>query len=411
MSWDGKDFDKPLIMLDFKTPQEAISKNAYAPDEDVEPLIRENMTSEQLIAVLMSKEMVKEACDFMSHCVNRRVGVWWAYSCVVALNKEIEEENKKNPLTFEERVKKDAEAKVAGWKDTSEIDAVKEQYLAQNDKAIKDIGKMHKSKITDPNDPLKETQDFLNQNSGNDGAEFSLNEIDQAIAAMDPKVVSEAQGMLDKIFATYETKHGVNPMKAIENEIIKAVAPEPVKEDTTHKDQIRNIIEGKLDSVKQYINETMNKYFPLKIPGLPKKPSKMKIDEALFSVKRWILTPTDENGKIAMDSAKIAASEPEGLCALSAYWSCSNLTPGKKTLLVPPPGLYSNGLKNTVFMCAMKKGGSLTYDERYEDYFNIGIACVTGIKTWDKEWKKSPVTSVAEDDSNTLGSAYGFGRS
>ncbi|QSH41411.1 hypothetical protein P0136_08185 [Lentisphaerota bacterium ZTH] len=410
MSWDGKNFDRPLIMLDFETPQDAIKNNNYKPDEDVEPFIKENMTSEQLILVLRNKGMTKEACDFMSYCVNRRVGVWWAYSCVDAVNTEIEEEQKKCPLTFEEKVKKDVEQKMAGWKDTSELDAIKDQYLNKADSFKAKLDQLNGPEATDPNDPLKKIQDLLKQKSKNSNLDSSMSELESVIASIDPEQRRAAQNILDKTYANYEAKHGIHPFKEIEEKLKKAVMPEPMPEDTTMKDQFYGKIQEKIDSIKQYIENTMGKHFPLDIPGLPKKASREKIDEALFAVKRWILTPTDENGKIALDSHKPAVQEPEGVCALAAYWSCANLTPGEKTQLIAPPGLYSVGVKNTVFMCAMKKGGSKKYAERYEEYFNIGIDCVSGVKTWDKEWKKKPAESVEEDDSNGLNSAYGFGR-
>ncbi|MCP3965307.1 MAG: hypothetical protein GY750_06290 [Lentisphaerae bacterium] len=410
MSWDGKAFARPLIMLDFKTPQEAIEKNAYEPDDDVAPLIKDNMTSEQLIGFLKSKGMIKEACDFMANCVNRRVGVWWAYSCIKAVNKEIEEEFKKNPLSFEEKQKKDAEKKIAEWSDTSELKAIEDEFMAKGDKIKKDIGSIAGPKITDPSNPMRSAQRLINEQTQNNSIDFSLNEIDSVVSKMDPKKVSEARNIMERAFARYETKHGINPLKAVEQEITKAVAPDPIPEDTSLRDKYYGIIKQRVEAVEQHINQEMGKHFPLKIPGLPKPPEKSKIDDALFAVKRWILTPTDENGLIAMNSHKPALQEPEGICALAAYWSCSNLTPGEKSQVVPPPGLYSNGIKTSVYMCAMKKGGSKTYDERYDEYFDIGIECVTGVRTWDKAWKKKSATTVIEDNPNNLESAYGFGR-
>ncbi|QSH41539.1 hypothetical protein P0136_07495 [Lentisphaerota bacterium ZTH] len=410
MSWDGKDFSKPLIMLDFTTVQDAINKNAYEPDEDVEKLISENMTSERLIALLRSKGMVKEACDFMSFCVNRRVGVWWAYLCVETVNKEIEEEYKRNPLTFEERQKKEVKERVAEWKDTSELDAIKDQYMGNISNFKASMDKLSGPRITDPKDPLKGTQDLIHSQMDKNSLDFSVKEIQKAIGNMDPKAVSEARDLLNKGYAKYEARHGIHPLKAIEQELMKGIAPEPVPEDTSLRDKYFATIQSKIESIKQYINDSMGKHFPLNIPGLPKQASKEKIDGALFAAKRWILAPTDANGKIAMDSARKVASEPEGFCALSAFWSCTNLTPGEKTQVVPPPGLYSNGIKSTVFMCAMKKGGNKKYDERYEDFFNIGIDCVCGIKTWDEAWKKEAARIVGKDNSKNLESQYGFGR-
>ncbi|QSH40747.1 hypothetical protein P0136_11660 [Lentisphaerota bacterium ZTH] len=411
MSWDGKSFDRPLIMLDFDTPQKAISKNAYEPDDDVEALITNNMTSEQLILVLREKNMLKEACDFIAHCVNRRVGVWWAYSCVEAINKEVEEENKKNPLTFEEKVKKEVKGKIAGWTDKTEIEALKKQYNGKIDKFKQNLNRLDGPEIKDPDDPLKELQELLKNKNSDKHLENANHEFANFLSSVDPGQLHIAQRILDKAYANYEAKHGINPMEEIRQKVRKAILPEKIPEDSTIRDQVYGKVEERIKDIRQYIQSTMNKHFPLKIPGLPKtKRSKSKIDAALYAVKRWILTPTDENGKIALDSHKAAFQQPEGLCALAAYWSCANLTPGEKTQLVSPPGLYSSGIKNTIFMCAMKKGGSKKYEERYEEYFNIGIDCISGVKTWDKEWKNKPAKVASDGNSNNLNASYGFGR-
>ncbi len=201
MSWDGKGFKKPLIMLDFKTPQEAIEKNAYKPDEDVETLIKEDMTSEQLIALLRSKEMLKEACDFMCFCVNRRIGVWWLYSCVDAVNKEVAEQQKKSPLTFEEQQKKEVEGKVAEWSDRSALDAIKAQHDAKAQASIKTMKTLGGPKITDPKNPMAASQAALNQHLDNDLGSLDnvVSEMSSAINSIPSKERMAAQSLVDKV--------------------------------------------------------------------------------------------------------------------------------------------------------------------------------------------------------------------
>ncbi|MCP3965320.1 MAG: hypothetical protein GY750_06355 [Lentisphaerae bacterium] len=414
MSWNGRGFDKPLIMLDQMTPSEAMARNLYQPDDDVEILITEKMTSEQLIGLLRSKDMLKEACDYMAFCINRRVGVWWAYCCVAAVNDEIKKQLEKSPLSFEEQQKKEVEAKVAEWGDRSELDAIKAQHEVKAASNKELMGKLAGPPLR-PNDPLANTQATLNAQLGGDidGLNYALNEMEQAINALPPKVRMAAQGLVDKVYRDYEVENGIHPMAALKNGITKSIVPSPVPQDNTLRDQYFSTIQNRISQVESYVKGTMDKYFPLKIPGLPKEVSRKKISEALFSVKRWILTPTDANGKLAGDASVPVQQTPEGLCAMSAYWSSSNLMPGVKNPLHPPPGLAANGLANTVFMCAMKKGGSKTYDERYEEYFDLGIDCLSGIKTWDKEWKKKTLHSVKakpERIEKKLDAAFGFGR-
>ncbi|QSH41537.1 hypothetical protein P0136_07505 [Lentisphaerota bacterium ZTH] len=412
MSWDGKGFSKPLIMLDFKTPLEAVKKNAYRPDEDVEALLDKDMTSEQFIAALRSNGMIKEACDFMCFCVNRRIGVWWAFNCVEAVNSEIEEQLKKSPLSFEEQQQNEVEAKVAQWSDRSGLDAIKAKHDAQAQASIKTMEKLAGPEITNPKDPLARPQALLRQQLDNDFASLDnvMNEMSAAISALPQQDRLAAQSLVEKIYAKYETENGIHPMKALEQGIMKAIVPEPVPQDTALRDQYFAAINHKIEAVKEYIDQTINKHFPLKMPGLPKMPSKKKIDDALFAVKRWILTPTDENGKLALEAGKPVVKEPEGICALAAYWSSTNLTPEAKQPLYSPPGLAANGFLNTLFLCAMKKGGSKDYDQRYEEYFDLGIDVLTGVKTWDKEWEKEKVRIRKAEEEVLRPPKYGFGR-
>ncbi|MCP3968495.1 MAG: hypothetical protein GY750_14195 [Lentisphaerae bacterium] len=409
MSWDGKGFEKPLIMSNYETVQETIDKNAYVPDDDVRALIHDQMASEKLIFLLRSMGMTKEACDYMSYCMNRRVGVWWGYSCVEAINTEIEEQLKKSPLSFREQQKEEVKKKINALKDKSELDSILGEHNAKCDEFLGAMKKLSGPEITDKTDPLYESQSKILEAANRDNLDFAAEELQNAMGNMPPKQLSKAKQLVEKAFSIYEEQHGIHPMKQLEKEIMQSVAPEPIPEDTSIRDKYFGTIKQRCQEVKDYVNETINKHFPLKLPGLPKKPSKEAAGDAFFAAKRWILTPTNENGQKAFWLGKNIPNLPEGLCALTAFWSSSDLVPEQKEQIPPPPGLASNGIKNVIFMCAMKKGGSQTYDERYEQYFNLGIECMTGIQTWDKEWEKKPPRTEEELDDNLI-SKNGFGR-
>ncbi|MCP3965324.1 MAG: hypothetical protein GY750_06370 [Lentisphaerae bacterium] len=420
MSWDGKGFDKPLIMLDNKTPQEAMEKNAYKPSDDVRKLIKDKMSSEELIGALRSKDMFKEACDLMAHCINRRVGVWWAYSCVDTVNKEVEAQLKISPFTPKELREKEVKAKLADLNDRSELDALQKQAAAEGNEYEKIAQKVTGEKLLKPDDPWAKAQaEFRSQQTKKFGpAEQAVKEMDAALGNLSSQERASMRKGLDKIYAKYEAEHGVHPMAELEKQLTLSISPEPadMPDTPTTADKYYAVVERKIKETEEFISRAMNKHFPLNIPKVKVPTLKDKVDDALFSVKRWILTPTDENGQLARDAAVPVISEPEGLCAVTAFWSSTDLLPEEKSILHPPPGLASSGVQNTIFLCAMKEGGSKDYDERYQEYFDIGIDCVSGVRTWDKVWHKKPERKYAtppkkESDFNEcLNVKFGFGR-
>ncbi|QSH41196.1 hypothetical protein P0136_09295 [Lentisphaerota bacterium ZTH] len=410
MTWNGKGFNKPLIMLNWKSPVEAMLNNAYEPDPEVAAMISDNMTSEQLISLLSCKGMLKEACDYIAFAINRRVGTWWAYSCVKAVNKEIKEQKEKCPLTFEELQKKEIKERLSEWKDKTIMNSLKDTYRSSGDKTAAKMEKLAGPDIDDPEDPLAKLQTEYKSVLEENSLGFAIEEINAAINSFPPEEVKLANEIVEKNLADREKISGIHPLEAIKKEIIASIAPETATEDSTLRDQYYGMVKEKIARAKQFADKKMKEHFPLKLSGLPKNLPLERTDEILFAVKRWILTPTDENGKIALGLANKAGSGPEKLCALTAYWSSSDLTPDQKNHVAPPPGLASNGIMNTIFMCALKKGGSKSYDERYEEYFRLGIECLAGICTWDKEWAESRTGTIKYDCRKALDAKSGFGR-
>ncbi|QSH41541.1 hypothetical protein P0136_07485 [Lentisphaerota bacterium ZTH] len=408
MSWDGRGFSKPLVLLEYETVQETIEHNAYKPDEDIESFIHPDITTEEFLASLAISEKLKEACDYLSSSVNRRVGVWWAYRCIKELHKEIEEENKKNPLPPKERRKKAIDKKIAELGDMSELNAIEKQNEAAGAKLKESMGKLAAPDMAD-SDPMKalhsKIQGGLDNELGSMNAAKSS--LEKMINGASPEVKAAAQRNFDQSMVMFKAKHGFDFKERLDFLIKKAVFPPEIKPDNSKAEQYFGIVESRVKATKDFIEGELKKYFPLKIPGLPKTPSKQKYDEALNAARRWVLTPTDENGKIACDIGNPVAQKPEGVCALAAYWSSTDLMPESKHPVPPPPGLAAKGVSTTVYMCAMAEGGSKSYDERYLDYYKIGVDCACGIDTWDEAWK--PEDTVIGEEYDWEGKS-GFGR-
>ncbi|MCP3967784.1 MAG: hypothetical protein GY750_00485 [Lentisphaerae bacterium] len=410
MAWDGKRFDIPFIYLKYNTVEETKVSNAYIPEDDVAALINGETRSEDLVQRLAEKDMLKEACDFMSYSVNPRVGVWWAYNCITNLKQELEEAQKANPLPPEEQFKKDIEAKLNDLSDTKSLDALRKKQEAEAASIVADFEKIAGDKITDPNDPLKAVQQKMKALNDSDlaGPKNVINEFETAINAFPPAEVAASRARLDKIYSNYEKTNGINPLAKVRQIIERELNPEPISKDTSLMDQYYDGIKNRINDLEKFINQTASQHFPLKISGLPKAKPTGNADDPLSAVKRWILTPVDTNGVICRDAAMPKTQEPEGLCALAAYWSNSNLTPEASHVVHPPPGLSAQGISKTLYRCAMQSGGTKTYEERYEEYLNIGIDCITGILTWDKLWRPAKTPKI--DTSDNINVRQGFGR-
>ncbi|MDR0556805.1 MAG: hypothetical protein LBG43_02895 [Treponema sp.] len=104
-------------------------------------------------------------------------------------------------------------------------------------------------------------------------------------------------------------------------------------------------------------------------------------------------------------------NQPGGLLALTAFWSFGNLMPAGDQVIPPPPGLASNGLTQTLLLCALSPGGVRKVKERYAEYFRLGVDVLTGTDNWeasladsrmpherlpDPDWTKASDKSAAE---------------
>ncbi|QSH41000.1 hypothetical protein P0136_10315 [Lentisphaerota bacterium ZTH] len=416
MAWDGKRFDIPFIYLKHHSVEEAVNCNAFTPDDDVAAIIRRTMSSEELIKELAAVKMYKEACDFMAHCINPRVGVWWVYNCVKDLQLELEQANRQHQLTPEEKMQEEIKNKLKGWSDASALHKLREEEEAKAAAIAATMQKIAGNKIKDQDDPLQAVQQHftLLNDSELAGPKTVIDQLENALAAFSPAEIAASRARLDKIYTNYEIENGINPLIQVKQIIEKELNPAPIPKDSGRIDQFYAGIKERIDEMESFINKTAAQHFPLKIPGLPKpKPSNSE-DSPLAAVKRWILTPVNSNGILCRNAAHPKMHEPEGLCALSAYWSNSSLAPENEQAVHPPAGLAAKGLSNTLFRCCMDNGGSKAYSRRYHDYLQIGIDCITGILTWDKLWRTEKqshaISSSCSEPVNSMEARHGFGR-
>jgi hypothetical protein len=153
--------------------------------------------------------------------------------------------------------------------------------------------------------------------------------------------------------------------------------------------------------------ETIKSVLPPKVPAHQKKLS----DNALAAVYRWVAAPDPENAQRCLDVGNECPDQPGGLLSLSAFWAFGNLMPAGEQVIPSPPGLASNGLTQTLLLCALAPGGVRKVGERYAEYFRLGVDVLTGADNWepsladskmphehipDPDWSKAVDKSAAE---------------
>ncbi len=395
MSWNGEQFNRPLIMLqryDVKTLRE---RTGYAPDDEVAALFPvEGIGAELALIILMKMGQTEAAVELLSHAINPRVGVWWAYRCQQMVDKDIADDFAKDGLTPAERLQKRMDALQKQLGDTSDIDAMVNDLHAR----IEDEEKQIREQLKDCGyvNPLERVQKKTEMIMA-ELKEFFKDEPDDSHLGENP--------LLGKLFKQMQQE-----AEAEMDRLIDDMMPKPEPEQPAMK--IYEAIKAKTDAVKPAIDAEMAKYFPLKMRGLPKPPGPEKKTAAVEAALRWLLVPSDENGRLACNAAIAAQSGPESMLAYAAFWSSTNLV--TETGMVPTnPSLPPQGISKTLLQLALAEGGELDYDQRYAEFLRLGIECADGTCTWDEYGNPVVTTPLLPPTGtpNTLGARYGFGRS
>ncbi|MGN1309299.1 MAG: DUF6931 family protein, partial [Akkermansia sp.] len=175
----------------------------------------------------------------------------------------------------------------------------------------------------------------------------------------------------------------------------------------------------KTSSIGPMVQQEMGKYFPLKLQGLPKQPSKEKTDAALQAARRWLVMPTDDNGRLASEAAALVGKEPEGLLAYLAFW-CSAAMVSETGTVPGNPKLAPRGMASLLEQLALLEGGDDDYEARFLTFLRLGIECADGTSTWNSDAlvagtaapipPVAPLTPHTRDRSLDLFARRGFGR-
>lgn len=388
-------------MLQRTTIESLQQVQQYSPPEEVLRLFPSDRISGELgLNILLQNGLREEAVELLAHALVPRVGIWWALLCQRMVGGDI----MKAPHTTRERIGEDVSRLIDCLRNTSDIDKmIEEQRKGTEQEKRKWEETLKKEGLRNPIGELsKKLQDYA------DAMEDFFSQMGWDSAS----VPVEKKPALEQLRKTMLEEMG----KAVNYHASTWTSPKDYKlpphlEHLT-ADRIFDAIRQKTEAVKPAIDREMAKYFPLKLRGLPPKASQAKKDAAAAAALRWLLAPTDDNGRLACEAAIEAQSGPESMLAYAAFWSSTNLK--TETGLAPTnPALPPMGISKTLLQLALMEGGEMDYDARYEEFLRIGIECADGTSTWDEHGnevrtEEKPASSVPRDD--VFGRRSGFGR-
>jgi hypothetical protein len=308
----------------------------------------------------------------MIYIAHKRAAVWWVYRCVLSLMEEL----LLNP---------------AGERDIATIGA--------NIEKGPEIPEF--AKVTPP---AASPEDIAAMQVEIQKLEA---EYQKMRAMVDPEMLKYVEDAVEVAFQEFKAVHGIHP-----KELIQLLA-EKIQQDPYAIDPNSPIfqeaakLKAQLAAVQKDTVETIKAALPPKGPAHQKKLS----DNALAAVYRWIAVPGPENAQRCLDAGNECPDQPGGLLSLSAFWSFGNLMPAGEQVIPTPPGLSSNGLVQTLLLCALAPGGVRKVKERYAEYFRLGMEALTGANNWEAsladsrmpheqlpepDWSKAQDKSAAE---------------
>ncbi len=412
MSWDGKGFEKPLILIETINVADTISENIYKKDEEMEDILKPDFSSEDVLYGFHETKKTQDGCKYLAYSIHKRAGVWWAYQCLKSVKEEIDEAKAKG-------IDKNAEMKKQIKNFTSfnppELEAFKNKQAdmstkleEEHKKASKRLNLPHLMK--NPDDPQNEYQKKFVEMTDLKSLLESKKNMDNYFTSLPAEEQAEINRFTKRAKNNFKKMHrgisfedavrceiGAQPKFKIEELDLEGLQI-PKDFDKEKKFELEKIFDKLKEQHKagmDYHKQQMEEHFPLDLSMLPKGPSKKKIDNAFKCAIKWIIAPTEINAKNARESGNDANGTPEGLLALCAFWGHGDLAVDNeniKKVITSPPGVTSNGINSVLLQAALLEGGTRKPKERYEVFYNLGLGVAQGINLWDDEVLKTLIT-------------------
>ena len=294
----------------------------------------------------------KDACTFMAYNLHRRVAVWWGYVCVVDVICEILQ--KPAPELNLDDVAKPKPMQLPSFVSKMQQQATQKYEL-------------------DPQllEQLAAAQDQLHQ-------------VEQQLRQFIP---AQFFDFVDEVVAeqnaAFKSLQGQEPMELLQSLVDQALALEAQEQRTGMSSRIdpnspiftaSKELEEKIEKVRQDTIALVKAALPA-VDTEQQNQDRMACLDAVFA---YLAAPDEVNAQRLLDLGNQIPDQLEGLLSLVGFWSFGDLMPQGKQVIPTPAGLMSNGLNCLLLSCALKKGGTFNFAQRFERYFNFGYDCLLG---------------------------------
>jgi hypothetical protein len=334
--------NKHLILVRYVTVEDTVAQEKFKIRPDLEKFFAGVSSVEEMVNRLDENGKYKDACEFMSYITHRRAGIWWAYRCVLSLLEELRE----NPA-----VDRDIASIATDFTPT-----------------VPDFAKVELPKMS------PETAATI------DGAMAKAKSRAAEMRTLaDPEMLKYVEDAVEVAFQEFKRVHGVHPIELLKQIGARINEPRIQFDPNSPIFTASADLKMKLGALQKETVDAIKSVLPPKVP----EHEKMLRDNALAAVYRWVAAPDAENSQKCLDVGNECPDTPAGLLCLSAFWAFGDLLPMGQQVVATPPGLAANGLSQVLLMCALHKGGTRKPNERYEEYFRLGIEVLTGADNWD----------------------------
>ena len=342
-----------FVLMKHKTVQEAAVNSHYKIPFEQRDLAQQNPLAEDYLKKLAESELYPQASEFLAFNIHQRALAWWAYCCVLSIEKELLEVPHKP-------------------RDISDIGVRKKPE-------IPDWAKMPEDKPVD----YKSNPDYIKLQ--NDLSNIRMN-TEKLIQQLPPGIWEKHLELRKKVYAEFKKIVGKDPDELMADALEQVDKIKALKEESEAKAPIYKMkkeLEEKIEKIRQDTVSKIKAAVPVKSPEETKEQTGIAMD----AVYACITAPTDENAQACLNAGNACPETPEGLTSLIAFWCYGNLTPQMEQVVKTPPELAPNGMKGLLLKCALAPGGTRKFQERMQLYFDIGREVAFGKNNWSEFMK------------------------
>ena len=342
-----------FVLMKHKTVQEVVDNSHYKIPFELRDLAIRYPLAEDYLKRLAEDGLYQKATEFLASNIHQRALAWWAYCCVLSVNKELLE-------------------KPHQPRDLSDIGARKKPE-------IPDWAKMPEQKPYD----YKADPEYVKLQSSLSTIKMNT---EQLIQQLPPGIWEQHTSLKKKVYEEFKKIVGMDPDEMMAKAVAQAEEIMAMPAEAQQKApiyQMKKELMEKLEKIRLDTVAKIKEACPVKTAGEIKE----QTGKALDAVYACITAPTDQNATYCLNCGNECPETCEGLAALITFWCYGNLTPNMEQVVKTPPELAPNGMKGLIMKCALAEGGSRSFKERMQLYFNIGREVAFGQNNWSEFMK------------------------